>query len=353
MKTIGATTLYLKRKHTKDGTHYILSESYRDGNLFKHRRLIDLGPDPEMYIEYPGGNSFHIRESLLEDLQNMGEGYSEDELENLLMPFIDPHIRRIVERFQRSGKSRKPWHNLSPEERMQKQKNIHSFDKRRIHYLRFGRMQMGDMDQRACSFLYGLFDKSRDEIEHVIEEMERELPPHEIRPYIYTSFHLQTHFMDRLTRNHPSALDPEKVDDFLVDDLCRLNSDKRFFSGVDRRDFQTLHPYLIKYLTQYFDNAFEPGTVWSEYVEDFLWKHQFHRQSKASPGASPSEEKACLCLEISMEDFQGMDRTKLRRCYRRLAKKTHPDGGGNQERFVEIKEAYEFLLQKVRPTAKT
>jgi curved DNA-binding protein CbpA len=50
-------------------------------------------------------------------------------------------------------------------------------------------------------------------------------------------------------------------------------------------------------------------------------------------------------LEISLEDFKKMDRQRLTRCYRRLAKKTHPDRGGEGDRFVEIKEAYEMLLQ--------
>ncbi len=345
--------MYLKRKNTKSGRSFVLSESYRDGGLLKHRRLIDMGPDPGIYIEYPGGNSFYMRESLIEKLRAMGKEDPEDEMENLLMPFLDPRIRRIVERFQRSKKSEKPWHSLPLDKRLQMQKELHSFDKRRIHYLRFGRMQMEDMDRRACSFLYVLFEKSRDEIENLIEEMEYELPPHEIRSYIYTSLHLQTHFRNLRTRHHPSALDPEKIDLFFVDDLCRLNRDTRFFSGVDRRDWETLHPYLIKYLTQYFDTTFESGTVWSEFVEDFLWKHQFHRQKETHSTPSSTEKEACRCLEISVEDFQGMDRMKLRRCYRRLAKKTHPDGGGNKERFVEIKAAYEFLMQRLQSSSKS
>ncbi len=345
--------MYLKRENTKKGRRFVLSESYRAGGLLKHRVLIDLGPDPEIYIEYPGGNSFYIRESLIENLQAMGKKDPEDEIENLLMPFLDPRIRRIVEQFQRSKRSEKPWHSLSPGKRLQMQKELHPFDKRRVHYLRFGRMQMEDMDGRASPFLYVLFEKSRDEIEHLIEEMEYELPPHETRSYIYTSFHLQTHFRHLRTRHHPSALDPEKVDHFFVEDLCRLNRDQRFFSGVDQWDCQTLHPHLIKYLIQYFDSAFESGTVWSEYVEDFLWKHQFHRQKGTHSNSSSTEKEACRCLEISVEDFQGMDRMKLRRCYRQLAKKTHPDGGGNKERFVEIKAAYEFLMQRLQASSKS
>ena len=344
--------MYLKRKKTKDGHHFILSESYRDGDLLKHRKLIDLGSDPEIHIEYPGGNSFHVQESLIEKLQAMGKEDPEDETERLLMPFLDPRIRKIVERFQRSRNSEKPWHSLSPHKRLQMQKKLHTFDKRRVHFLRFGRMHMEDMDRRACSFLYVLFEKSRDEIEQLIEEMERELPPHEIRAYIYTSFHLQVHFRHLRTRHHPSALDPERVDHFFVEELCRLNRDKRFFSGVDRRDYETLHPYLIKYLTQYFDTTFQSGTAWSEYVEDFLWRHQFHKQKETHSNSSSAEKAACRCLEISIEDFQEMDRMKLRRCYRRLAKKTHPDRGGDQERFVEIRAAYEFLIQRLHVSSK-
>ncbi len=40
-----------------------------------------------------------------------------------------------------------------------------------------------------------------------------------------------------------------------------------------------------------------------------------------------------------------MDRRKLTKIYRRLAKKTHPDRGGESNRFVEITVAYETLLQ--------
>ena len=74
----GATLLYLKRVFARDGYHYILSESHHDEGCWKHRPLMDMGSDPGVYIEYPGGNSFHVKESLL-------------------MPFLDPHIRRMME----------------------------------------------------------------------------------------------------------------------------------------------------------------------------------------------------------------------------------------------------------------
>ncbi len=306
---------------------------------------MDLGANPEDYIEYPGGNSFHVKESLLEKVQEMAERFSEDELETLFMPFLDPRIRRIVEQFERPRESSKPWGGLSPHEVMIEQKKLHSFDKRRLHYLRFGRVQMGNLDRRPSRFLQVLSEKSRDEIEAMMERMELILAPHERRTYVYTAFHLQNHFRQMLTRNHPSALDPEKVDESFVEEICRLNGDQRFFSGVDPHDNHSLHPYLIKYLILYFDNDFVPGTFWNQTVKEFMWQHQFYRKPKNRSRPSPSNDEACRCLEISLEDFRKMDRQKLTRCYRRLAKKTHPDRGGDSKRFVEIKAAYETLLQ--------
>jgi DnaJ domain len=306
---------------------------------------MDLGSDPGAYIEYPGGNSFHVKESFLGRVQGMAERFSEDELESLLMPFMDPHIRRIVERFERPKESAKPWRSLSSDEVLEQQKELHSFDKRRFHYLRFGRVQMGDLDRRPFRFLQVLTEKSRDEIEAMMEQMELILKPHERRTYVYTAFHLQNHFHQLHTRNHPSALDPERVDEFFMEDMCRLNRDERFFNGVAPHDHQSLHPYLIKYLILYFDNDFVPGTFWNQTVKDFMWKHQFHRKTKPHATPAVSHEAACRCLEISLDDFKKMDRQKLTRCYRLLAKKTHPDRGGESDRFVEIKAAYEVLLQ--------
>ena len=306
---------------------------------------MDLGSDPGAYLEYPGGNSFHVKESFLERVQGIAERFSEGKLEALLMPFMDPHIRRIVERFERPKESARPWRSLSSDEVLEQQKKLHSFDKRRFHYLRFGRVQMGDLDRRPFRFLQVLSEKSRDEIEAMMEQMEWVLKPHERRTYVYTAFRLQNHFQHLFTRNHPSALDPERVDEFFMEDICRLNKDERFFDGVAPHDQQSLHPYLIKYLILYFDNDFVPGTFWNQTVKDFMWKHRFHRKAKPHISSAVSHKAACRCLEISLDDFKQMDRQKLTRCYRRLAKKTHPDRGGEGDRFVEIKAAYEMLLQ--------
>jgi len=337
--------MYLKRHRSGNAYHHLLSESYWNGECWTHRRLMDLGPDPGAYIEYPGGNSFYINETLIDALAQMGKGDANDALEAVLKPFLDPRIRRIIERFERRKNPVKRWREFhSKETLLAYQRNLHPFDKRRLHYLRYGRVHIGDLDGQPRSFLYVLFEKSRDEIEHLIEEMERELPPRELHPYLYTALRLQDRFRHLLTRYHPSTMDPEKLDGYFLDALCRLNQEEGFFKGVNHPDPDSLHPYLVKYLLFYFDNPMGPNMAGDEYVNDFMGRHRFHRPPQPRPPAT-SRRTACRILGISLTEFQQMDRQALIRCYRRLAKKTHPDQGGDESRFVEIKTAYEDLLK--------
>lgn len=338
--------MYLKRRNHRGNEFYSLCESYRKDNCWKHRTLIDLGTNPEDYIEYPGGNSFYLRESLEEELRRLKADYSSRELEALFIPFLDPSIRRIIERFQGAGGPQGAGRRYSPEGLLRRHRDLHSFDKRRLHYLRFGRVHIGDLEARAWKFLNVLLDKSRDEIETLLGDMELELPPNEIRRYLYTALGLENHFRHMLTRYQPEALDPFKVEEFFIQDLCGLNRDKRFFSGVDDHDPASLHPYLRKYLILYFDSAFDPRILWDESVADFVWKHQFYKRSGASSRPmSESEKEACTRLGITIAQFGNMDRAELIRIYRRSAMKFHPDKGGDKATFVAVKAAYECLLK--------
>jgi curved DNA-binding protein CbpA len=146
--------------------------------------------------------------------------------------------------------------------------------------------------------------------------------------------------------NTPAALDPEKVDQSFVDELCRLNLDEWFFRGADQQTLDTLHPYLVRYLVSYFDNAFDGNTIWDDYFRDFISKRQYDRSPFHFRSKSIAEEDACKCFGISPEEFKKMDRQALIKCYRRLAKETHPDTGGDKDTFREMKEAYECLLAR-------
>ncbi|MCF8143661.1 MAG: J domain-containing protein [Deltaproteobacteria bacterium] len=335
--------MYLKRRFVNHERHYILCESYWDVDCWRSRQLMDLGPDPEQHVVYPGGNSFYVDQVLEERLQAKGSPVDSDALEALFMPFIDPRIRRIVEMFQRP-KNRSGRHSrLNRDELMAAQQRLHPFDKRRLHYLRCGRVDIGNLDARPWKFLNILLDKSRDELEHLLEEMERDLPPHEMGDYIYTALHMQRHFSHLLTRHHPAFLGSEKLDAYLLEDLCQLNRDPEFFMGVGRYDPDTLHPYLTKYLILYFDNPFDPQNIWQETVEDFIRKHRFHSPPRSRAPEFMPEVEACRCLGILPEDFKKMDRKALRRCYRRRAKESHPDQGGDEGTFIQITQAYERL----------
>lgn len=337
--------MYLKHQVLRGDDHYTIRESYPSGGCWKHRTLIDLGPEPEVHIAYPGGNSFYIRESLEEELRTQGVEYSQDELESLFIPFLDPEIRRIIERFKSPKGSR--WKHCPPEELVHRHRALHVFDKRRLHYLRFGRVHIGDLDTRPWKFLNVLLDKSRDEIETLLQEMEWELPPYEIRRYLYTAFGLERHFGHLLTRYQPEALDPFKVEEVFQEDLCRLNRDDHFFWGVDDHDPAVLHPYLRKYAILYYDSPLDPRIVWDEYVADFVWRHRFSRRPGTfSGGLSVSEKEACRCLGIPLVDFEKMDREELIRIYRRLALESHPDRGGDKEAFIRVTAAYECLLRR-------
>ena len=338
--------MYLKRHHIRGGIRFILCESYEDGGIWRHRELVDLGRDPGDWIEYPGGNAFYIRESLEDELREKGAAFGDQDLEAVFRPFLNPRIRRIVEDFEHRGPSTRPWKRHSREELFRRQRALHEFDKRRIHYLRCGRVQIGDLEGRPWPFLNVLIDKSRDEIEHLLEEMERELPPWERRPYLYTALRLQTRFSHLITRHHPEALDPLKVDEAFVEDLCRLNRDDRFFSGVDGHDPDTLHAYLVRYLILYFDSEFERGAPAWEYVQDFVRKHRFTFSTTRTSGFSEAEKRACRRLGIDPKAFHGMDRRELTRVYRVRVKESHPDRGGETEAFLKIQEAYEKLLRR-------
>jgi hypothetical protein len=202
------------------------------------------------------------------------------------------------------------------------------------------------VDHRAWKFLNILLEKSRDEIEHTVDTMEQRLPPHEVRPYLFTAFQLQSYFPNHLLRNQPGALDAERVDNFFLEEICRLNRDAAFFRGVGDHDSLELHPLLVKYVILYFDHDYDRRSLWNQTIHDFM---QQRRAYRPPPGrADMPLEQAYQHLNISAADFEKMSRRELIRCYRRRAKEIHPDKGGKHEAFIRLNKAFELLLRKKR-----
>lgn len=338
--------MYLRRSRTPDGYHYLLRESYLHGGSWKHRDLVDLGSDPGACIEYPGGNGFYFNEELEERLHAQGVAYSSEDLEELFLPFMKPHVRRILETFGIGGRCASSELHGSEAEWLQRQSSLHLFDQRRLHYLRCGRTDIGRLDQRVWKFLNVLYDKSRDEIETLIESMEGQLQSREIRPYLFTAFQLQSYFPHDPLRHQPAALDGHRMDDYFLEEICRLNRDTSYFRGLADHDSSSLHPYLTRYVVFYFDHDFDRRSLWNQYVEDFMQARRRYRPPQSQPTLSDQEAYAALGLDE--EAFRQLSRRDLIRLFRRRAKEIHPDTGGNHDAFIRLTEAFAALLPKKR-----
>ncbi|MEJ5299642.1 MAG: J domain-containing protein [Thermodesulforhabdaceae bacterium] len=326
--------------------HYIIRESYWDGRNWTHRDLFDLGSDPGSYIHYVGGTGFYFDELLEEELEKAGVNFSSEDLEALFFPFLDPHIRRIIMSFQHGFKI----HRISPdiphsdEELLVKQQQLHSFDKRRMHFLRCGRVDIGKLDNRPWKFLNILIDKCRDERETIIDEMERHLKPKEIKSYVYTAFNLQNYFEDSIIKNHPFALNQDRVDEAFLDAICALNRDSDFFRGVPDHDSANLHPYLRKYLVMYFDSIFEPLFNWEEFIRGIFGAKEQSAYRRWMQRSTVSVSEACSHLGIDSERWKELSIKEITRIYRRKAKVLHPDAGGDHDAFIKLTEAYRALV---------
>ena len=336
--------MYISAVPHRGGKRYALRETYRDVDVWRYRDLMDLGEDPADFIEYAEGYDFHFKPELENNLLAHGVAYSPQDLESVFLPFFRPQIRRFLEnwrtpRFPSAGSNA-----CSADELAGFQKELHPFDVRRLHYLKFGRMDMGALEGRTWKFLNVLSCKCRDEIEATIDEMERALPPMELASYVYTSLHLQTHFRDRFFRDRPFGLDLDEVDSCLLRELCKLSEDERFFRGADRTDDGSLHPYLVKYAVFHFDGSFAPNVHMDEFLREFTRR----RRSGAVAPSQPSMafQEACEVLGIPPDEFLKMERKEFVRFYRRKALRMHPDQGGDHHTFVRLKEAYEMLIAR-------
>ena len=343
--------MYMKKIFEGKSYHYVIRESYWDGKSWTYRDLFDLGADPGAYIHYVGGSGFYFDESLEEGLEQAGVSFSSEDLEALFFPFIDPYIRRIILNFQHGFRRHRVSSDIphSDEDLFEKQKQLHPFDKRRMHFLRCGRIDMGTLDNRPWKFLNVLLDKCRDERETIIDEMEQHLKPREIKSYVYTAFNLQKYFEDSIVKNHPYALDQERVDEAFLDAICSLNRDRNFFDGVPNHDPTSLHPYLQKYLVMYFDSSFEPFFNWEEFIRGIFGAKEQSAYRRWVQRSSVTISEACSRLEINVERWRELSVKDITRIYRRKAKILHPDAGGDHEDFIKLTEAYRTLIaEKLR-----
>lgn len=332
--------MYLAQKKIKGRTHYAIRESYRQNRMFLSRDLFDLGTDPARFIVYPGGNSFYIHESIEEQLNALNIFPEHHEVEDIFWRFLDPEIRRALEIFrnrQMSAKSRRiPKTNKTPAK-----DQFHIFDRRRILFLKCGRTDQRSIARAPRVLFQVLKGKSRDEIEQMIMEMERILGARDLKTYTYVIFNLQKFFNEWFARTAPKMLDPEKVDEHFLEEICRLNGDPGFWGGMEFCD--RLHEYLVRYAFMYFDYDYATESFIEEFIRNFINSRRDYRPPLKFRKADLDEAGALF--KKAPEALKRMSRKDLVRRYRQRVQKLHPDKGGDHDRFIKLTRAYHELLK--------
>ena len=331
--------MYLARKIIQGKIRYIIRESYRDKGCLRSRDLYDLGAHPERYIRYPGGNSYYIDEVIEEALSDAGLTSAADELDDIFWNFLEPEIRWKLEHFRRREiMSRSAKRRSQPKTR----RSYHVFDKRRIYFLKCGQVDQSRVGLLPSKMFRILDNKSRDEIEQTFIEMETILHGTESKSYVYSIFDLQKFFTESFAKSVPHFLNPVKVDDYFLKEICRLNDDPLFWAGMDQSD--QLHEYLVRYAVMFFDFDYEPRSFMEEYIRRFINSRRDYRPPSQMRSVTLGDASAIF--KASKDSLEKMGRSDLARLYRRRAQKLHPDKGGDHDTFVKLTEAYHSLLAK-------
>ncbi|GBC61202.1 J domain-containing protein [Desulfonema ishimotonii] len=329
--------MYLAQKRIKGRTHYFIRESYADDEVFRSRDLFELGTDPDQYIVYPGGNSYYVRDEVRDRLGEMGIEPDEEEMDDIFWPFLEPDIRRSLDFFrQRSAMSREK----KPSAKSGAQ--FHLFDRRRIHYLRYAQMDQGYIGRVAPKLFNVLCDKSRDEIEQYFIGAERILKQRELKSYIFVIFDLQKHFTESFAKTMPQGLEQNAVDLFFLRDVCVLNDDQKFWTGMEING--NLHDYLIRYVTMFFDHDYGSSTYLDDLVQEWINSHRTYHPPRKKTNVTVKE--ASTIFGVMESDLRKMSRRELSRLFRRKAQALHPDKGGDSDAFIRLTEAYQNLRER-------
>jgi len=334
--------LYLARSVLSTPLQYSLRLSYwnSERDQFRTSLLLQLGSEPEDFLHYPNDTCFNLDIDLVFQIEKLCGKDMESELEQLLWPFVDPSVKRKMEHFffrQKSpGRIKADVKLLSCDGQP-----IHFFDKRRMHFLRFGATDQGRIFHLPPRLEAKLLNRSRDELEQYFLEEEAKLREFELKSYLYTALNLQSHFSETFARSIPQALAPEKIDQAFLDELCKLNEDTGFWQ--ERKNYMRLPDYLIRYLILFFDSSFPRRNRDVNQSQDFMDDHRQFRWPERK--GTVSDDDISSLFGEDAEHLRNATKKEIIRLYRRKAKSMHPDKGGDQKKFIQLTVAYEELLR--------
>ena len=338
--------MYLARFISSGRFWYQLRQSVPDNGVYISRTLYDLGPDPGSFIVYPGGNSFYLDQDMVETIEQRGRNVQYTELENIFWPFVHFSIRRKLQGFHNRAQARArdrapPLHDADKEFIRNR---IHLIDKRRMNYLRLGSLDQSRLGVVPPQLYRPLLYASRDEIEQRFLRMEMELKANERAMYVYSFLHLRRFFSQLCAGTMPQGLDQDKLDAVFEEQICALNADPDFWAPESPPAF--LHPYLVRYAIMFFDHPFGPSPFLDQILQDFIARHRFHNPPPKKQDITRDEISSLF--EVPRETLLTMSTRQITRRYRRLAKKHHPDQGGDQESFIRLNQAYRWLLGRIK-----
>ena len=328
--------MYLARIIKNRQTLFFLRESVLENDASGFREICSLGPLPGAWIDYPGGNAWHVSPELVTRISNQTTQFDPDELEDLFWPFVRADIRQATAHFRERGKT-STYRRMTRDEKAAVSRSTHAFDKRRTHFLKFGNMDQGPLVNMPPALFRILQGKCRDEIEQGFLLQESRLNLRELKSYVFTIFDLQRFFKGFLAKKMPHVLDQARVDTFFIQELCHLN--KTLFNRSGH-----LEDHLIRYVIMFFDHPYGDTVLLEEMAQDFRFRSRFFHQP---PKPAVSRSRAREIFNLTPAELNTLDKRALNRRFRKLAREHHPDKGGSHEKFVELSEAFQALLEKI------
>ena len=184
--------MYLARKTIGKRIRYFIRDTYLDGDTLKSRDVFDLGGDPGRHIVYPGGNGYYYDDEVVAAIERLDLDPASEDLDRVFWDFLDPQIRRAIEGFQRPGKA------VAMEAAPDLLPGIHPFDKRRLNFLKFGRVDPGDIARLSPKLTRALHHKSRDEMEQYFCRSGKNSQTHGVENLCFCDFRPSASFFGKL-----------------------------------------------------------------------------------------------------------------------------------------------------------